>query len=89
MKPSQITSRTTTGDITTETAYLKSVVLCAGSDAATVIVKKGGSGGTQILKLATAANTSVNSGPLFDAQCGTGIHVTLSGTSPAVTVVWE
>ncbi len=89
MSPSQISSKTATGDVTTDTAYLKSVVLCAGSDAATVVVKKGGSSGTQVLKLAAAANTSVASGPLFNAQCASGIHVTLTGTSPAVSVVWE
>lgn len=89
MNPSQITSKTATGDVTTSTATLKSVILTGGSDAATVIVKAGGASGTQILKLAAAAGVSVPSGDLHNALCPSGIHVTLTGTGPAVTVVWE
>lgn len=89
MNPSQITSKTATADITTDTAFLKTVVLTGGSDAATVVVKKGGSSGTQVLKLAAAAGVTVSSGDLHNAHCPTGIHVTLTGTGPAVSVVWE
>ncbi len=89
MNTSKITNRTTDGDITTSSAYIKGVVLTAGSDTATVVVKAGGSSGTQILKLSAVANTSAPSGDLHDALCADGIHVALTGTSPAVTVVWE
>jgi len=78
-----------TGDITTASAYLRNVVLTAGSDAATVVVKAGGSGGTTVLTLKAAANTTAASGELGGAYCGSGIHVTLTGTGPAVSVVYE
>jgi len=86
---SQISSKTATGDVTTASAYIKNVVLTASSDTATVVVKAGGSSGTQILKLSAVANTSANSGDLHDSYCASGIHVTLTGTSPAVSVIWE
>lgn len=89
MNTSQITSKTATADITTATAVLKSVVLTASSDTATAVVKAGGSSGTQVLKLSALANTTASSGDLHDAFCGSGIHVTLTGTTPACTVVWE
>lgn len=89
MNPSQILSRTTTGDVTTGDAYIHTVSLTAGSDAATAIVKAGGSSGTQILKLAAATGTTVVSGDLGDAFCKGGIHVALTGTSPACTTTWK
>lgn len=89
MSPSQILSRTATGDVTTGDAYIRSVSLTAGADAATAIVKAGGSSGTQILKLAAPIGTTVVSGDLGDAFCKAGIHVALTGTSPACTTVWK
>jgi hypothetical protein len=78
-----------TGDITTQTAYLRSVVLTAGADAASVVVKAGGSSGTTILTLKAAANASAATPDLGRVLCGSGIHVTLTGTAPAVSVVYE
>lgn len=84
-----IKAATATGDITTLTAYLRSVVLTAGSDAASVVVKAGGSSGTTILTLKAAANTSAATPDLGRVHCGSGIHVTTTGTSPAVSVIYE
>lgn len=88
MNPSQILQRTTTGDVTTTDATLKTVILAAGSDAATVVVKAGGASGTTILKLA-AATATTEAANLPNVYCDSGIHVTLTGTSPAVSVCWE
>lgn len=89
MTVSNIVRRTTTGDITTASGYLRAVILTPGSDAASAAVKAGGSSGTTILTLTALANgVSVPSGELFDALCKDGIHVTLTGTGPAVTVVF-
>lgn len=83
--------RTTTGVVTAADAYLKSVILTPGSDAATVVVKAGGASGTTILTLAATSSTTGSSvsGDLYGAYCADGIHVTLTGTSPAVTVVYQ
>lgn len=78
-----------TGDITTKDAWLRSVTLTGGSDAATAVVRAGGSGGTVILTLKAAAATTAPPALFGRAFCGTGIHVTLTGTAPAVTVEYE
>ncbi len=89
MSATQIKAVAATGDITTLTAYLRSVVLTAGSDAASVVVKAGGSSGTTILTLKAAANTSTATPDLGRVLCGSGIHVTTTGTAPAVSVIYE
>lgn len=86
-----IVQRTTTGAVTAADAYLKAVILTPGSDAATVTVKAGGASGTTILTLSATSSTagnSVPSGDLCAVFCKGGIHVTLTGTSPAVSVVF-
>lgn len=88
MKAANIVERTTDGDITTADSYLRSVVLTAGSDAATVLVKRGGSSGTTVLTLKAAASTSVATGDIGDAYCADGIYVDLTGTGPTVSVVY-
>lgn len=87
MSPSKIVQASATGDITTDTAHVRAVVLTAGSDAASVVVKAGGSGGTTVLTLKAAASTSVWAG-LCEAHCSGGVHVTLTGTGPTVSVVF-
>lgn len=92
MPTSSILRRTTTGDVTTGGTYLRAVILSPGSDAASVTVKAGGSGGTTILTLSAPSSTTgatVSSGNLFGAYCAGGVHVTLSGTGPSVTVIYE
>lgn len=88
MNPSKIAQFAATGDVVTGSSALRAVVLSAGADAATVVVRAGGAGGTQVLTLKAPANTSVSTGYLADAWCANGIHVTLTGTGPACTVVW-
>lgn len=86
MTPSQISHVTSTGDITTLDSYLRSVVLAATTDASTVTVRAGGSGGTIVAVLSAAANDTA-AADFHDAYCGDGIHVTTTGTTPDVTVV--
>lgn len=87
MKGSQVKQLDATGDVTTTSTYLRSVSLTGGSDAATATVKAGGSGGTTILTVKAAANSTVEV-PLHDAYCAGGVHVTLAGTSPVATFVY-
>lgn len=75
---------TATGDVTTEDARLFAVVLTAGSDAATLVVREGGSGGTIVLDVKAAASTTA-SVDLFGALCSGGVHATLTGTGPTAT----
>jgi hypothetical protein len=79
-----LTQLTGTGNATTNVpAYLFSVVLTAGSDAATLVVKDGSSGAT-VLTLKAAANTSVSwtAGSSEGVLMSTAIHATFTGTSP-------
>jgi hypothetical protein len=87
MQTSQIKRVTATGDITTSSAHIRCVVLTGGADAATALIKAGGSGGTAILTVAAAAGVTA-SVPLPDVYCAGGIHVTLTGTTPPCTVVY-
>lgn len=78
-----------TGDVTTkDSSILWSVVLTAGSDAASLVVKDG-SGGTTRLTLKAAANTSAShtfaKGVLFTS----GIHGTLTGTGPVADFEYD
>lgn len=77
-----------TGDVVvTDSTVVRSVVLTAGSDAATLTVKAGGSGGTTKLTLKAAASTTVvwaandRKGVLFAG----GVHATLAGTGPVAS----
>lgn len=88
MNTSNISRVTATGDVTTVDSYLRGVTLTAGSDAATLTVRAGGSGGTVILTLKAAANTSVVVPRLTDVYCDGGIHATFSGTSPEASLVF-
>lgn len=83
-----MTAAAADGDITTRDCLLHAVVLTGGSDAATVVVKSGGSSGTTILTLKAAAATSVSTGNIGDVPCD-GIYVDVTGTAPAVSVVWS
>lgn len=84
---SRLKSVTATGDVTTVTSHLHSVVLTAGSDAATLVVKEGGSGGTTILTLAAATGDTVawHAGDSDGVQCTGGIHATTTGTGEAAS----
>lgn len=78
-----------TGDIVTRDAILNSVVVTAGADAASAVIRAGGSGGTVILTVKAATGLTASTGFLGRVQCPSGIHVTATGTSPAITVVYE
>lgn len=90
MRASNIKRVTATGDVTTADAYLRSVSLANGSDAATLTVRAGGSGGTVVLvlKVGSATAGEAVSTDLFDAFCADGVHATLTGTSPSATFVY-
>lgn len=85
--PANIGYATGTGDITTSTAFVRSVILTAAAATATVTVKAGGSGGTTLLALSAVANTSI-SADLVGAMFKDGVHVTLSGSGASVSVVY-
>lgn len=89
MNVANIKRVTATGDIITQTAYLHAVVITAGADAATATVKAGGASGTTILVLNAAIGVTVSSGYLGDVQCAAGIHVTITGTTPSVSVSYS
>lgn len=88
MRQALIKHVTATGDITTSSVDLYSVVLSGGSDAASAVVKAGGSSGTTILTLKAAAGVTVPVALTALVPCADGIHVTLTGTSPAFTAVY-
>lgn len=89
MRAANILRRTTTGDVTTASAYLKAVTLTPAAAASTVTVRAGGSSGTVILTLSAAANGASAVTPALNVLCADGIHVTLAGASAECSVVYE
>ena len=87
MKQSNVLHVTATGDVVTASAVLRGVVLSGGADAATAVIKAGGSSGTTILTVKAAIATTV-SVPIADVYCAGGIHVTITGTTPPCTVIY-
>lgn len=80
-----------TGDVVAQTlhAILWTVTLAAGSDAATVVVRSGGASGTIHLKLAAVTGDTVTwccPSNMNGVPIGDGIHITVTGTGPSVTV---
>lgn len=72
-----------TGDVKTVDTVLHSVTLTAGADAASVVVRDG-SGGSAILTIKAAANSTVSwrCGSREGVFFGTAVHATFTGTSP-------
>lgn len=66
-------------------ARVGAVVLTAGSDAATLALREGGSGGTIFCTLKAAANTSVGA-PFAGLQMDGQLHATFTGTSPEACI---
>lgn len=61
--------------------------LCSGSDAATAILKTGGSGGTVIGKIAcSGGSTTANFHTNIPVHFSDGLHVTITGTTPSCSV---
>lgn len=87
MRGAQVKQVTATGDVTTASVYLRSVSLTGNSDAASATIKFGGSSGTTVAVLRAAANT-VAEIQFHDALAASGIHVTITGTSPSATFVY-
>jgi hypothetical protein len=88
MEVANLRNVTATGDVTTASAYLYSVALSAGSDAATLTIKTGGESGTTIAVLKAAAGVTTVL-PLGAAVlCSGGLHATLAGTSPNAALVY-
>jgi hypothetical protein len=88
----RLTLRSSDGAAYTGNARLKSVVLTAGSDAATVTIDDSTDGnGTDLLTLKAAANATVSwtAGDPDGVFFTTGIYTDVSGTSPSVTVEYE
>jgi ABC-type taurine transport system ATPase subunit len=88
VNPSNVKQIGATGDVTTADSVLKRVVLSAAADAATVVVRAGGSGGTQILTVKAAIATTM-AVELGDVPCKGGIHATFTGTGPAASFIYE
>lgn len=91
MKTSRIEEVTATGDVTTRDSYLRGVVLSGGTAATTLTVKAGGSGGTTVLTVKAAVDTTVAVDDLHDAYCADGIHATVdqgAGSGAAATFVY-
>jgi hypothetical protein len=78
-----------TGDITVQNALLRNVIVTAGADAASAVIRAGGASGTVVLTVKAAIGLTQATGELGRAQCPGGIHVTATGTAPAITVVYE
>ena len=87
MKTSAALRVTATGDITTRRAVLRGVVLTGGADAASATVRTGGGSGTVLAVVKAAINTTA-SVQVDDIECPGGIHVTVTGTTPDVTVIY-
>lgn len=89
MDAAQIKRVTATGDVTTVTSYLRSVVLTAGADAASATVRSGGSGGTVVLVIKAGIGLTESAVLGAAAACPGGIHVTVTGTTPDVSLVYS
>jgi len=63
---------------------LHGVILTGGSDAATLVIKQGGSGGATIATIKAAANTTVVCPNIHGVYRGQ-LHATFTGTSPVAT----
>lgn len=63
-----------------------SVVLTAGSDAATLTLRSGGSGGAVFLVLKAATNTTTAHTFACAAAYYGQLHATLAGTGPVATI---
>lgn len=79
---------TATGDVTTDTRYLKSVIVTGGSAASEVVVRAGGSSGTTVLTVDAAIDTTVVAN-CHGALLADGIHATVSGTGAVATFIYE
>ena len=66
---------------------IKSITILGGSDAMTLVLKEGGSGGTVRLTLGAGIATPYHFFFGDDGFACPGAHLTITGTAPKVTVV--
>lgn len=85
--PVAITEYTESGSIGAQNLVV-AITLTAGSDAASVTVKSGGSSGTTVLTLKAAADTTVVFAPAAPFTVGTSGYLTFTGTSPVASVMY-
>jgi hypothetical protein len=86
MEATQPKRVTTTGDVHVGPGFLFGAALTAGSDAASAVFRVGGAAGAIILTLKAPAGGSV----LFTPSAKVAVqdlHVTVTGTSPELTVL--
>lgn len=83
---STLTHVTATGDITTGSAILKSVIATGSGAAGTAVVRRGGSGGTIIATLRAPSGGTVvwTAADPDGVLCADGIHVTVTTSEVAV-----
>lgn len=83
IQPTRAIVATATGTLDAGTGQLFSLHILAGADAATAIVRTGGSGGTVIAAVGAAAG--VGSSHTFNGGVPyINLHVTVTGTTPQV-----
>lgn len=80
-----------TGTVVSSRAPVHSVILSAGIDAASVVLRDGGGAGTVKVTLKAAAGTSAvwNAGDRQGVDFATDVHATITGTTPTVDVEFD
>lgn len=86
MRVAQPTRITATGTVYAGPGYVMGLLLTAGADAASATLRAGGPTGTVVLTIKAAAGSSVSFAPAAAAAVP-DLHVTLTGTSPELTVL--
>lgn len=82
-------SGTATATYASGAGHLIAVNLCAGADAATVIVYDNTSAsGTIICKLGAGIGLSDSFAPSVPVSFATGLHLVISGTTPHISAQW-
>jgi len=90
MKTAAWVNKTASAAVLSGEGSLYSVVLTAGSDAATATVYDNTSGsGTVICKLGAATGETVQWSPGVRLPVSTGIYVALSGTGPSCSIAYS
>lgn len=76
---------TATATIESGAGLLFGACLLGGADAATAVIRTGGSGGTIVGSIGVAAGISANWTPADGAISFSNLHVTITGTTPKFT----
>lgn len=84
MVEATVYNATATATLHSGTGVLRGACLTAGADAATAVIRTGGSGGTVIATLGAGIGLSVNFLPAFLIPYS-NLHVTITGTTPKLT----